>query len=117
MQLKRRSINKGPEAESLAIGEVDGRTYAFIGFERVGGAIVYDITEPAEASFVTYFSSRDFSLAFSAEAGTTTDLGPEALHFIPAQESPDVDGRPLLLVGHEVSGTTAVFAIGLIGDR
>lgn len=113
VQLKRRSVNKGPEAEGLAIGEIDGRTYAFVGFERIGGVIVYDITEPAEASFVTYINNRDFSLSTSAEGGTTTDLGPEAIHFIPAHESPDADGRALLLVGNEVSGTTSVFAIDL----
>ena len=58
-----RSDDKGPEAENLSIGEVDGRTYAFIGFERVGGIAVYDITDPAASRFVTYVNNRDFSAA------------------------------------------------------
>jgi hypothetical protein len=117
VQFKRRSINKGPEPEGIALGEVDGRTYAFIGFERIGGIIVYDITEPAETSFVTYINNRDFSLATSSDGGTTTDLGAEGLHFIPAEDSPDAEGRPVLLVGNEVSGTTTLFAIDLGADR
>ncbi|ADO43598.1 choice-of-anchor I family protein [Ketogulonicigenium vulgare] len=110
-QLKRRSVNKGPEPEGAAIGEIDGRLYGFIGFERVGGVMVYDITEPANATFVTYINNRDFSLAHSEEGGTTTDLGAEGLYFIPAADSPDAQGRPVLMVGNEVSGTTTLFAI------
>lgn len=112
-QFKHRSINKGPEPEGIALGEIDGRAYAFVGFERIGGVIVYDITVPAEARFVTYINNRDFSLATSSEGGTTTDLGAEGLYFVPADQSPDADGCPLLLVGNEVSGTTTVFAIDL----
>jgi hypothetical protein len=43
-------------------------------------------------------------------AGTAGDLAPEGLSFIPAADSPN--GRPLLVVGHEVSGTTAVYQVG-----
>ena len=39
------------------------------------------------------------------------DLGPEGLHFIPAAKSPN--GKPLLMVGNEVSGTTAVYQLQL----
>lgn len=115
VQLKRRSVNKGPEPEGVALGEIDGRTYAFIGLERVGGVMVYDITEPAEASFVTYVNSRDFTVGDDDAAQTRTDLGAEGLAFVPAGESPDAEGRPLLLVGNEVSGTTAVYAIDRLG--
>jgi len=37
------------------------------------------------------------------------DLGPEGLHFVPAASSPN--GKPLLIVGNEVSGTTAIFQL------
>jgi len=110
-QLKRRSVNKGPEPEGIAVGEIDGRVYAFVGLERIGGVMVYDITEPAETAFVKYVNNRDFSVATMTEGATDTDLGAEGLHFIPASDSPDADGRPLLLVGNEVSGTTAIFAV------
>ena len=39
------------------------------------------------------------------------DLGPEGLVFIPAHSSPN--GKPLLLVGHEVSGSTSVLQLNL----
>ncbi|MBD2107154.1 choice-of-anchor I family protein [Nodosilinea sp. FACHB-13] len=100
-----RSDNKGPEPEGVTIGEVDGRTYAFIGLERFGGVMTYDITNPAEAFFVDFVNNRDF--AGDAEAGTASDLGAEGLVFIPAAESPN--GSPLVIVANEVSGSTTVF--------
>ncbi len=111
VQLKRRSPNKGPEPEGIAVGTLNNRTYAFVGLERVGGVMVYDITNPAETTFVKYINNRDFSVATQAEGGTTTDLGAEGLHFIAAGESPDPQGRPVLMVGNEVSGTTTLFVI------
>src|SRR5699024_8795848 len=56
-----RSGKKGPESESITVGTVGERTYAFIGLERVGGVMVYDITDPAETVYVNYINSRDFS--------------------------------------------------------
>ncbi len=39
-----RSDAKGPEPEALTLGVVDGHLLAFIGLERIGGIMVYDIT-------------------------------------------------------------------------
>ncbi len=78
------------------------KTFAFIGLERVGGVMVYDVTNPAAATFVTYLNTRD---------GVLGDRGPEGLAFIKAGDSPN--GKPLLLIGNEVSGTTAVFQLNL----
>lgn len=103
-----RSASKGPEPESVAIGEVNGRTYAFVGLERVGGVIVYDITDPAASTFVTYVNNRDFS-AGKAPSAASLDLGAEGVTFIPAAQS--TTGQPLLAVANEVSGTTTLFAI------
>lgn len=41
-----RSENKGPEPEGIVVGQVGDRTYGFIGLERIGGVMVYDITNP-----------------------------------------------------------------------
>ncbi len=103
-----RSDNKGPEPEGVEIGRIGDRTYAFVGLERVGGIMIYDITDPANASFVDYVNTRDFD--GDAETGTAGDLGPEGLVFIPAEDSPT--GQPLLAVANEVSGTTSLYTIG-----
>jgi DNA-binding beta-propeller fold protein YncE len=104
-----RSDNKGPEPEGLALGTIHGRTYAFLGLERVGGVMVFDVTNPWNVSFETYLNNRDFS--GDPESGTAGDLGPEGLHFVPAVQSPT--RRPLLIVGNEVSGTTTVYEVRL----
>jgi 2',3'-cyclic-nucleotide 2'-phosphodiesterase (5'-nucleotidase family) len=108
-----RSDDKGPEPENLAIGEVDGRTYAFIGFERVSGIAVFDISVPADTTFVTYLNNRDFSVSVEddgeASLSAAGDLGPEGITFIPAETSPT--GEPMIAVGNEVSGTTTLYAL------
>ncbi|WBU39116.1 choice-of-anchor I family protein [Homoserinibacter sp. YIM 151385] len=113
--LEGRSDDKGPEPENMAIGRIDGRTYAFIGLERVGGVMVYDITTPADTEFVTYLNNRDFSVSVEGSADEAAalkgagDLGPEGLAFVSAPDSPT--GAPMLVVGNEVSGTTTIFDI------
>lgn len=106
-----RSDDKGPEPENLAIGTLSGRTYAFVGFERIGGIAVYDITDPAASAFVTYVNNRDFSVSVKdgGDLAAAGDLGPEGIAFIPAESS--ATGEPLLAVGNEVSGTTTLYAI------
>ncbi|SDM58609.1 PEP-CTERM protein-sorting domain-containing protein [Cryobacterium flavum] len=107
-----RSDDKGPEPENLAIGEIDGRTYAFIGLERVGGIMAYDITDPTDAKFVTYLNNRNFGVDATVDLSAAGDLGPEGVTFISAKESPT--GEPMLAVGNEVSGTTTIFSINVI---
>lgn len=111
-----RSDNKGPEPEGLTIGAFEGRIYALIGFERIGGVVMYDITDPESPTCIDYVNDRDFSVDIEAEiadgdapAGAAGDLGPEGLAFATAEESPTDD--PLVFVGHEVSGTTTVFRV------
>lgn len=102
-----RSDDKGAEPEALAIGEIDGRHYAFIGLERIGGIMAYDVTNPYAPEFQYYVNNRDFdpSLALE-EAG---DLAPEGIAFIHADDSPT--GEPMLAVGNEFSGTVTMFEI------
>ena len=92
-----RSDNKGPEPEGVAIGKVSGRTYAFIGLERIGGMMVYDISKPTAPKFATYINTAP------------TDLAPEGLLFIKKKDSPN--GKPLVVVSHEVSNTVTIFEI------
>lgn len=113
--LEGRSDDKGPEPEAVALGEVDGRTYAFVGFERVGGVAVYDVTDPRAARYVSYVNNRDFSVSVedaddtAAALAQAGDLGPESIAFVAAADSPT--GEPLLAVGNEVSGTTTLLAV------
>ncbi len=121
-----RSDAKGVEPENLTIGEVDGRTYAFIGFERLSGVVVYDITDPAAPSYVEYINNRQFDTSLAEEyaaleeqgasadelaalVNSVGDLGPEGLDFIAAEASPT--GIPMVAVGNEVSGTTTLYTL------
>ncbi|NJP11706.1 MAG: hypothetical protein HC866_21400 [Leptolyngbyaceae cyanobacterium RU_5_1] len=102
-----RSDNKGPEPEGVVVGQVGDRTYGFIGLERIGGVMVYDLTNPASPQFVQYLNNRDFSQGVNLP--TAGDLGPEGLTFIAAADSPT--GLPLLVVTNEISGSTTTYAI------
>jgi len=89
-----RSDNKGPEPEAITIGDVGGRRFAFIGLERIGGAFVYDITNPTQPVRLGYSS---------AQGG---DISPEGVVYINPAQSPNQ--RALLLMANEVSGTLGV---------
>jgi hypothetical protein len=102
-----RSDNKGPEPEGLVVGRDNGHTFAFIGLERIGGVMVYNIDQPTAPKFVQYINNRDF--AGDAEKGTAGDLGPEGLAFVPAGRSPT--GKALLIVANEVSGSTTIYDV------
>lgn len=104
-----RSDAKGPEPEGIALGRIEDRTLAFIGLERMGGVLVYDITDPKAPKRLDYLNTRDEWLSNPPELATAGDLGPEGLTFIPAHQSPN--GKPLLVVGNEVSGTTSVYQL------
>jgi 2',3'-cyclic-nucleotide 2'-phosphodiesterase / 3'-nucleotidase / 5'-nucleotidase len=114
-----RSDNKGPEPEGIVVGQVGGYTYSFIGLERIGGVMVYDITNPNSPQFVQYLNNRDFSQ--NVQLPGAGDLGPEGLTFISAADSPT--GLPLLVVTNEISGSTTTYAIapndtgGIVGTE
>ena len=100
VELDSRSTKKGPEPEDVKVGKVGDKLYAFVGLERIGGVMTYDITNPNNIKFANYQNTRDFS------GNIKGDSAPEGLEFIPASES--LTGTPLLLVSNEVSGTVAV---------
>lgn len=83
----KRDDDKGSEPESVTIGVVDGKTFAFIGLERAAGVMVYDITDPANAKFVQYYNNN------------STDLSPEGLIFVDGSKSND--GKPYLISTNE----------------
>lgn len=92
-----RSDDRGPEPEGVSIGQVGSRIYAFVSLERVGGVMIYDVTDPANAFYVGY------------RAPTSSDFGPETSVFVSADESPT--GGALLLTANEISGTTTIYRV------
>ena len=116
-----RSDNKGPEPEGITLGRVGNRTLAFIGLERIGGFMTYDISDPFAPKFISYTNdNRDFSVEISLDdegnpdptdqqLADVGDLSPEGLTFISAEDSPN--DIALLVVANEVSGTTTTYEI------
>ncbi|ACF47209.1 Alkaline phosphatase [Prosthecochloris aestuarii DSM 271] len=92
-----RSDDKGAEPEGVTIGEVNGKMYAFVGLERTGGVMAFDISDPEQPEFVQWIY-------------TDGDVAPEGLLFIDDTESPN--GDDLLVVSNEVSGTVSVYSLG-----
>jgi DNA-binding beta-propeller fold protein YncE len=94
-----RSDNKGMEPEGVALGSIGGRTLAFIGLERAttSAIAVYDVTDPANASFVDMIVSPG-------------DLSPEGMTTF------SVGGVLYLAVANEVSGTTSLFSVTAVPE-
>jgi hypothetical protein len=105
--LDSRSPAKGPEPEGIVLGKAFGRTFAFIGLERIGGVMVYDVTNPHDVQFVNYANNRTFATPFAF--ATAGDLGPEGILFINEEQSPI--GQPLVVTANEISGTTTIYLV------
>ncbi|MEZ9653123.1 choice-of-anchor I family protein [Vibrio splendidus] len=112
-----RSDDKGVEPEAIEVAEINGKHYAFIGLERQGGIMVYDITQPKSASFISYLNNRDFTQpvctkvdedgdcdndTYNSKAG---DLGPESIKYFTRS------GNHFIAVGNEVSGSSSVYRV------
>lgn len=96
-----RSDDKGVEPEGVVVKELNGRTYAIVSAERGTSSLlaVFDITQPAQASFVTS----------TVLAGS---VSPEGLLVIDAKDSPTK--RDLLVVSNEVSNTLNILDLGAL---
>ncbi len=97
---KNRSDNKGPEPEGVTTAVIDGRTYAFITLERVGGFMAYDVTDPMNPEFIAYKNNR---------GDDGEDLGPEGIIYIAADDSPN--GKGLIVMANEKSATISVYNV------
>tara|TARA_R110000772_G_scaffold202347_2_gene312665 strand:- start:5909 stop:7777 length:1869 start_codon:yes stop_codon:yes gene_type:complete len=121
-----RSDDKGGEPEAIAVGEIEGRMYAFIAQERSGDLFTYDVTNPFNVAFVAHYNNRDFSTRFEldddlvnpcdeaqgmdcSEVAQSGDLGPESIQFVAPADSPN--GNALLIIGNEVSGTVTIYQV------
>eukprot|EP00752_Nemacystus_decipiens_P014462 g12871.t1 len=97
----KRSPARGCEPEGLAIVEVNGKRLCAIGLERVGGVMLYDLTDPTAPVFLQYINS--------AKSHNSRSSRPEGMTWI----KPDAatGGKAFLIVAHEESGTIDVFGL------
>lgn len=91
-----RSDDKGPEPEALTYGQVGSNHYVFVGMERQGAILMFNVNDPANPVFVTSINNVADGL-----------VAPESIAFVSAANSPT--GNPLLLIGYEVGGKVAVY--------
>lgn len=110
-----RSDDKGVEPEAVVVGQVQGRTYAFVGLERIGGVMVFDITDPTAAVYVDYVNERNWDAEGEDAAAGLGDMGAEGLTFVPASDSPSKTA--LLIVANEVSGSTTVYEVNPVRSK
>jgi hypothetical protein len=98
-----RSDNKGPEPEAIAVGQIGDKTIAAIGLERDSGIMIYDISDPENATFLQYI-----------DAAADGNISPEVIKFIDAEDSET--GTASIAVSFEVSGTSAIYELQLGKD-
>lgn len=109
-----RSDNKGPEPEAIEVAKIGSSHFVFVGLERQGGFMTFDVSNPSDVKFINYIHNRDFEAKVSKkgkyeDASKAGDLAPESIKFIPAKYSSI--NQPLLIVANEVSGSTSVYKI------
>jgi 2',3'-cyclic-nucleotide 2'-phosphodiesterase / 3'-nucleotidase / 5'-nucleotidase len=88
-----RSDNKGPEPEHIAFGKIGNELYAFVGLERAGAVMLFDLNEAAATP------SFSFAGVFQAPG----DVAPEVFTIV--QPSAATGGKTGLVVANEVSNT------------
>lgn len=115
---KNRSDDKGPEPEAITVFNYRGARYALIGLERVGGVMVYDLSDLNDVHFVQYINNRNFNLELSEdvegdpaptarELSLIGDLGPESILFVQSRHN----DNPLVIVANEVSGSLSIYKV------
>ncbi len=105
--LKNRSDDKGPEPEGVAVQEINGKMYAFVSLERIGGVMAFNVQNPTAPIFVGYYNNRTL-------AGSGPDLGAEGIVTIPAAISPN--GNALVILANEVSSTLSIYQINTCSE-
>ncbi|HLP13100.1 MAG TPA: choice-of-anchor I family protein [Flavobacteriales bacterium] len=99
---KNRSDDKGPECEGVTVAQINNEWFAFASLERVGGVMIYNITDPLNPVYVGYHNNRSF-------ATNGPDRGAEGMIYIDAADSPN--GNAIMLLANEISSTLTIYQI------
>lgn len=114
-----RSPKKGTEPEAIEVAKIGSQVFAFVGLERQGGFMVFDISNVHDVQFIKYIHNRNYDKTLVTNKGKYTqegmqkvgDLAPESIKYIAPQDNHLQ--KPLLIVANEVSGSTSVYQINL----
>lgn len=105
--LKNRSDDKGPEPEGVTTAFINGSHYVFVSMERIGGAMIFNVDDPANPVYVGYENNR-------LTTGIGPDLGAEGMIFIAPEDSPN--GNGLLILANEVSSTLSIYQVNTCAE-
>lgn len=109
------SIKAGPTPEGVAVGEINGRHYAFVTLEQTGGVMMWELLDIDSPTFKAMGNTRDYSVSINGgNFATAGDMGPGHVQFVPASSSPTE--TDLVIVSNEVSGTVSLFQVNEVGD-
>ena len=92
-----RSDNKGPEPESVVVGQINGQDLLFVGLERSNAIMVWNLVSVNDVRFL--------DMIF-----TPGDVAPEGLNFFSNSEG------SFLAVANEVSETTSLYRLSVVPD-
>ena len=98
-KLPMRCNSKGPEPEVVSVGEVEGRTLAFVSLERSDAITLHDITDPANIQLLDLVILNPGIVAQDKAA----ELEPEGIEFIP--------GRNLVVVSNPKNNSLSLVRI------
>ena len=93
----------------------DGTILAFVGLERTGGIMTFDISTPASTTFQDFLNVRNWRTSAADQSTYTDELtynlndGPESLIFIPATDSPI--GTEMLLAATPLAARLTAYAV------
>ena len=91
-----RSDDKGAEPEAVSTLKIRDKTLLFVGLERTGGVLVFNISTPQSPEFIDWILDE-------------SDVAPEGLITIPSNESPN--GNDLMIVTNEVSNSISIYEL------
>jgi hypothetical protein len=105
--IKNRSDDKGPEPEGVTTAFINGSHYLFVGLERIGGAMVFNVDNPVNPVYVGYYNNR-------STTASGPDLGTEGIIYIDAAHSPN--GQSILILANEVSSTLSIYQVNTCAE-